>query len=129
MIWKTESLRDLKYCSFWAAITCDLISYAFTKKKKKKYKLFYVGEQNDSLNEPSPQGKNPYYHQSSERDSKKYAMRLDSEDLWAGKSPKFILQPSAKEDLMLDCAGRYEGCIAVAGDMEMCGAWGCSSLY
>lgn len=40
--------------------------------------------------------KNLYYHQSSERDSKKYVMRLDSEDLRAGKSPKFILQPSAK---------------------------------
>lgn len=33
LIWKAESLRDLKYCSFWGAITCDLISYAFKKKK------------------------------------------------------------------------------------------------
>lgn len=40
--------------------------------------------------------KNPYCHQSSERDSKKYAISLDSEDLRDGNSPKFILQPSAK---------------------------------
>lgn len=39
-------------------------------------------------------GGNSYYHQSSERDSKKYAMSLDRECL--RKSPKFILQPSAK---------------------------------
>jgi len=38
----------------------------------------------------------PYYHQSSEHDSKKYTMSLDSEDLRAGKSLKFILQPSAR---------------------------------
>lgn len=41
--------------------------------------------------------KNPYYHQSSERDPKKYAMSLDSEDMRDGKSPEFILQPSAKK--------------------------------
>lgn len=40
--------------------------------------------------------KNPYYHQSSERDSKKYEISLDRECLRDGKSPKFILQPSAK---------------------------------
>lgn len=95
LIWKAESLRDLKYCSFWGAITCDLISYAFQKKnveailrRRTKWLIkwtFTIGEK-----------KNLYYHQSSERDSKKYVMRLDSEDLRAGKSPKFILQPSAK---------------------------------
>lgn len=31
LTWKAESLKDLKYCSFWGAIICDLISYAFKK--------------------------------------------------------------------------------------------------
>lgn len=54
LIWKAESLRDLKYCSFWGAITCDLISHAFQKKKKKDVEAILCRKQNDSLNEPSP---------------------------------------------------------------------------
>lgn len=34
LTWKAESRKDLKYCSFWGAIICDLISYALKKKKK-----------------------------------------------------------------------------------------------
>lgn len=44
-------------------------------------------------------------------------MRLDSEDLQAGKSPKFILQPSAKKGFRLDYIVRFEGCRAIVVDI------------
>lgn len=95
LTWKAESLKDLKYCSFWGAITCDLISYAFLKKNVEailRRRAKWVTKWTFTMGGK----KNPYYHQSSERDSKKYAMSLDRECWRDGKSPQFILQPSAR---------------------------------